>query len=226
MCKALLSIVCCGCISNYFGLYLLHLINKDIKMIKALTCLAVIVVFTPFSALSKNSDTYLGVLYGSQTYDTGALYYDDQDIDLDVITPLIGYQFNDYLSVELRLGFGVGDDKKLLNLINVDITDKLELDLQQGVFLKGAFPLSDSVSLFAYGGYVKTRYQASSSYKFHDVDNTSVSSGHYSNKGASVGAGISYFITNNWSLNGEMQYFDQEDETSSRSFNLGLTYKF
>lgn len=195
-------------------------------MVKFLACLvAVIVVFTPFSALSKNSGTYLGVFYGSQTYDTEALYYDDQDFEFGVITPMIGYQFNDYLSVEFRLGLGVSDDEKLLDLLNVDVTDKLELNLQQEVLLKGSFPVHDSVSLFAYGGYVKTRYQASSSYKFHDVDNASVSSGHYSNKGASVGAGISYFITDNWSLNGEIQYFDQKDEASSRSFNLGLTYK-
>lgn len=55
-------------------------------MVKFLACLvAVIVVFTPFSALSKKSGTYLGVFYGSQTYDTEALYYDDQDFEFGVI---------------------------------------------------------------------------------------------------------------------------------------------
>jgi len=196
-------------------------------MIKIMTCLGIFAASAPFLAFSKDNGTYLGVFYGSQTYDTGALYYDDQDVNLDVITPLVGYQFNDYLSVELRLGFGVGDDTKLLDTPSVGITDQLELDLQQGALLKGSFPVNDSLSLFAYGGYVKTRYKLTSSYNFNDTDNNSyVSSGAYSNKGASVGAGISYFLTDSWSLNGEIQYFDQEDEASSRSLNIGLTYNF
>ena len=70
----------------------------------------------------------------------------DDDVDLDAVVVRGTIHANRYLSGELEVNFGVGDDMLAGSTV--------ELDSNWGVYARGDLPLSDTGAVFARIGYV------------------------------------------------------------------------
>jgi len=85
----------------------------------------------------------------------------NQSPDILMITGRIGYRFNDYISVEGDLGFGLGGDdfsevipvNTALGAVDIDADVSLDINNYFGAFVKGSLPLGDQFEVFARGGY-------------------------------------------------------------------------
>ena len=92
----------------------------------------------------------------------------NQSPDVLMITGRIGYRFNDYISVEGDLGFGLGGDdfsavvpvNTGLGPVNVDTDISLDINNYFGAFVKGSLPLGDQFEIFARGGYGTAEVEA------------------------------------------------------------------
>lgn len=136
----------------------------------------------------------------------------DDDASLPVIYGRFGAQFNEYVSVEGRLGFGVGDDD--VRYLGVDINT--EIDSLLGIYARAGAPVSDKVYPYVIAGY--TRGEATAS-----VEGFSTSG---SNNDISFGVGIDIGIDDVFSANIEyMNWFDS-DGTEISGISFGLLRKF
>lgn len=143
----------------------------------------------------------------------------------------VGYNFNKYIGVEGRAGFGVTD-------ADHDGGGTSELKENYGLYLKPQLPLGDKVSLFGLAGYAKAK-----------VDSTSTSTGGLTGEldegSVSFGLGLEYLINDRWSIvaegirllhkveasdgtytNGSGTAVNDEDDINLDTFGLGINYKF
>lgn len=174
-----------------------------------------------------DTNYYAGVAISSQTLklDNELNLYDNGEFKSTVLTPHIGYQFNQYVALEARFGFGSGNDSEVIASQSVKITDEYELETQQGLLLKLQYPLTESFSLYATAGYFDSKFQARSTYTQINSDFNQSRDGSFSKKGASFGVGAAYAINQNWQLSSEFQYFDQGSE-KSEALTAAISYYF
>ena len=168
---------------------------------------------------------YAGAAVSSQTLklDNENKLYNSGEFKSKVLTPFIGYQFNQYVAVETRFGFGKGDDSEVIASQPITITDEYELDNQQGLLLKLQYPMTQSFSLFATAGYFNSKFKVRS--KYEQNNSAQYTAGDYRENGASFGFGASYALNQNWQLSGEFQYFDQGDD-KSEALTAAISYRF
>ena len=170
---------------------------------------------------------YAGVAVSSHTFklDNEFKLYDSGEFKSTVLTPHVGYQFNQYVALEARFGFGSGKDTEVIASQLITITDRYELENQQGLLLKLQYPLSEGFSLYATAGYFDSKFKVRSTYTQINSGLTQSSDGSFSKKGASFGVGAAYFINQNWQLSSEFQYFDQGRE-KSEALSVAISYYF
>ncbi|MGB0892955.1 MAG: porin family protein [Parashewanella sp.] len=119
-----------------------------------------------------------------------------------------GYQLNDYFGVELKANFGLNKDK---NLKNKSVT---------GLYLKGNYPINDSVNLYALFGRASTKIQ-------NDGDNASRSSFSY-------GLGTTYELSEKWAIGANYMLYHSSTEKAGpvdvkfdyTAFGIFAQYKF
>ncbi len=146
------------------------------------------------------------------------------------IVAKVGYNFNKYIGVEGRAGFGVIEAD---HDSNIGGTSKIKENY--GIYLKPQLPLGDKVSLFGLAGYAKAK-----------VDSKSTSIGGLSGKldeaSPSFGLGLEYMINDTWSIVAEgIRLLHKveastgtytpvpnpaEDDINLDTFGLGVNYKF
>ncbi|BDF93419.1 MULTISPECIES: porin family protein [Pseudoalteromonas] len=170
---------------------------------------------------------YTGIAISSQTLklDNEFKLYDNGEFKSTVFTPYVGYQFNQYVALEARFGFGSGNDNEVIASQPIKITDEYELENQQGLLLKLQYPLSEGFSLYATAGYFDSKFKVRSTYTQINSDFSQSSNGSFSEKGASFGVGAAYSINQNWQLSSEFQYFDQGSE-KSEALSVAISYYF
>lgn len=153
---------------------------------------------------------YVGGGYSAVTYSESGF----PDADLGALFIRGGYQINDYLAAEVRLGDGVQDDS--VNYFGYDV--KLKLKDFYGIYLKAGIPTE--MGLYPYVIIGDT----------HMKGELSVSgfSGVASSDGSDVsyGVGVDYWINKNVSAGLEYMNFYDKDGIELSGFTLGLNYKF
>ncbi|MBY5993325.1 porin family protein [Ferrimonas balearica] len=146
-------------------------------------------------------------------YFGGQLNYLDGDTGLGTVNPigltlLGGYQFNPYLGLEARLGFGVSDDS--ITFMETDID--LELDHYYAGYLVGTLPISDWVSVYGLLGFADAELTASALGQSESA----------SENDFSYGLGLKLGGTENAAFT--LEYVSLVEDLDS--LNLGFTYRF
>lgn len=161
----------------------------------------------PGVALAAGTDPgfYVG---GGYTF--AAIESDDVDVDADLGLLFLrgGYQINQYLAVEARLGEGVQDDK----IQGV----KLEVEEVYGAYAKVGLPTGVGLYPYALLGMTHAKLKAS-------VPGASATS---TDSDISYGIGADYWF--NKQLSAGLEYanlYDKEGDTIS-GLTLGINYKF
>ncbi|KAF0804751.1 hypothetical protein A6D6_02785 [Alcanivorax xiamenensis] len=175
---------------------------------------AVAVTFSLTAGGAYAAGPFIGGNYTQMQYDNEE--YDSDTLKIDSAVFRAGYEFNDYLGMEIRGGLGFDEDSR-------GIVD-FEMDNMYGAYVKLSAPLAESVHPYIIGGYTKMKgtvkaegtlagvnYQVDDSRRFEDQ---------------SYGAGIDVNLTDTLGMNLEyMRYFDKDEEEIS-GISVGLRSAF
>ncbi|MCD6654881.1 MAG: porin family protein [Sulfurovum sp.] len=174
---------------------------------------------------------YVGLGYSYMNANIDPFYYLDDEISLvDVATGdadlsahsvlfLAGYKYNQYLGLEARYTMNVGDPE----LDGPEGSEDLDGDMSNiGIYLKGMYPVTEAVDVYALLGYGQVT-----------IDTTD--SGDLSESGFQWGLGASYAVTENIGVFADyMRLYDDEgfdgellaSDFMVDSINVGVTYTF
>ena len=135
------------------------------------------------------------------------------DASLTAIYGRFGAQLNENISIETRLGFGVGDDD--VQYLGVDINT--ELDSVFGVYARAGAPVSESFYPYIIAGF--TRGEATASIEGFGAESESQTDMSYG-VGADIGSSDTFLVNVEY-----MNWFDK-DGTEISGFSFGFTRKF
>lgn len=131
----------------------------------------------------------------------------DLDVDLDALMLRAGFQLNEYIAIEGRVGEGVQDDE----VFGV----KVELEEMYGAYVKAGLPTQTGFYPYALLGV--TRGEISARGPGGRVSET--------DSDISYGVGVDYWFSGQ--LSGSVEYTQFYDKDSSVSgLSLGVNYKF
>lgn len=170
---------------------------------------AALIAGATFALQSLALDTRPGFYVGAGVVD-GKLEIDgvEGDADPTALFARGGYQFNDYLAAEARLGTGLDDDE----FHGV----KTEIDNFLGIYAKVGIPTPAGFYPYALVGLTRGELKASTRAFSSKEDEDDVS----------FGVGVDYWFNPQFSLGLEyMQYMDTDDFEFS-GLSLGGNYKF
>ena len=152
---------------------------------------------------SSPSNWYFGGSYAQLDTDIA-----DVEFDLGALTFNAGYQINDYVAVETRLGAGIADD----DYEGID----LELDQFWGVYAKVGIPTGAAFYPYVVLGYTKAELELSGNgYSESDSGNDT-----------SYGIGANFSVNDNVGVFAEYMNWYDKDEVEITGFNIGVNYKF
>lgn len=137
---------------------------------------------------------------------------DADEATLNAVYGRFGAFFNENISAEARLGFGVGDDT--VNYGGVDI--KAELDNVYGAYLRGGIPAGEVFYPYAIIGYTKGKFTGS-------AYGVSVSN---SESDFSFGVGADFKVTDTLKINAEYLSYLDKDEAELTGFAVGVAFSF
>jgi len=145
----------------------------------------------------------------------------------DVVAKL-GYNFNKYIGVEGRLGYGVSS-------ADHDGGGESEMKENYGIYLKPQLPLSDKVSLFGLLGYAKAKVEST-------AGTSGGLAGTLDEDSPSFGLGFEFAVNDSWSIVAEGVRIlhsveassgtytpapsPAEDDINLDTYGLGVNYKF
>jgi len=179
---------------------------------------------------------YLGLGYGyfDQTMDSIANTSINLETETDNVMLQAGYQFNEYIAVEARAWFAVGDATMSASQGYRGVSGDLSGDYSSwGIYVKPMYPVTDAFNVYALLGYASTSIEpdsASADNYFWDTDEFS------------WGLGAEFGVTENvyifadyvnlgapdnfdWKHNG-VTTPDVDVDGDLYTFNVGVTYKF
>lgn len=159
------------------------------------------------------AEPYFGGSFAVVDYSVDGI---SSDASLNAIYGRGGLMFNDNISGEVRLGFGIGDDS--INAGPYEAT--IELKNMIGAYVRGGIPVGESFYPYAIIGY--TRAEADTEISGPDLNESSSES----ESDLSFGVGADFSITETLKVNGEyMTYFDKDGAELS-GFSIGVAKSF
>ncbi len=194
-------------------------IVEEVKQVAPVVVPVPVVVAPVVAAVIKPKKWYVGLdaLCGRFETNSGACSC------LGDIVGKVGYNFNKYIGVEGRAGFGITD-------ADHDGGGTSELKENYGIYLKPQLPLGDKVSLFGLAGYAQAKV---------DSVSTSGLSGELNEGSPSFGLGLEFAVNDSWSVVAEgirlLHSVDAgdtygpgvtEDDINLDTYGLGVNYKF
>lgn len=160
----------------------------------------------------------------------------DSGVDTNGIAARLGWQFNEFFSLESELATGITDGRFDFNVDedefnfddnnDGDLSDviaasgDLGLNYLVGIYGKANLPLTERLNAFARAGWA-----------YVDIDAAVNTPGGLdirvedSADGPAFGAGLSYDLTDNFYLKGDYTYYSF-DSTDTSGVMLGVGYKF
>lgn len=158
-------------------------------------------------AFAGGSDTgfYVGGGYTGATIDSNDV---NKDADVGVLFGRGGYQINQNIAVEARLGTGVEDDR-------IDGV-KIEADDFYGAYVKAGLPTSSGLYPYVLLGMTHAKIKLSGP------------GGHASDSSSdlSYGLGVDYWFNKQISAGLEYAKFYDKDGVDIDGFTFGMNYKF
>lgn len=162
-------------------------------------------LLAPLSAMAAESGFYVGGGYSALTLDSNDV---GSNADVDALFIRGGFQINDYLAAEARIGSGVQDDR-------VDGV-KVKLDDIYGVYLKAGLPTTVGLYPYALVGATHAKIKLSGG-GLHDST---------SDSDISYGLGVEYAFDRALSAGLEWANLYDQDGDKITGVTLGLNYKF
>ncbi len=169
----------------------------------------------------KNMYVGLDALCGRFETESGSCYC------LGAVAAKIGYEFNKYIAVEGRVGYGIGS-------ADFDAGGESKMKENYGLYLKPQLPISESLSLFGLAGYAKAKVESAGT---GSIGLTGV----VDEASPSFGLGLEYDVSESWSVlveavrllhsvegtfvNGSGTTVN-EDDLNLDTFGFGVNYKF
>jgi len=139
----------------------------------------------------------------------------------------VGYNFNKYIGVEGRAGYGITD-------ADFDGGGTAEIKENYGIYLKPQLPLGDTVSLFGLVGYAKAKVESNGA--------APAFTGTLNEASPSFGLGLEYKINDSWSILAEGVRLlhsveaptgtytpaptQVEDDINLDTYGFGVNYRF
>lgn len=154
-------------------------------------------------------DYYVGGSFAAIEYSEDGI---NDDADLTALYGRVGTKFNDYLSAEIRAGFGVGDDD--VNVLGFDVD--VELENLYGVYLRGGLPTGSIAYPYVIAGYTRGEVEAS----------VSGFSNSESESDVSYGIGIDIAVSDRVNLNVEYINYLDKSETEVSGLSVGAVWLF
>lgn len=136
----------------------------------------------------------------------------DDDADLTALYGRVGTKFNDYLSAEIRAGFGVGDDD--VNALGFDVD--VELENFYGVYVRGGLPTGSIAYPYVIAGYTRGEVEVS----------VLGFSNSESESDISYGIGLDLNINERVTLNIEYINYLDKSEAEISGLNVGAVWFF
>ena len=107
-----------------------------------------------------------------------------------------GYNYNDYLSIDLRFSKGFGNEKQLSH------------DYSVGVYIKPIYPIQENLKFYGLLGYGKNKLVFKNEFDFNGVKNNKTIQNDIS-----YGFGLDYSLNKNYSM--ELEVLKLIDESNS-----------
>ncbi len=141
---------------------------------------------------------------------------DKQKTKLGAINGKVGYEVNEYFSVEGRAGMGVKNGKYTAGNTELKAKEKYNV----GAYALASYPITDSFSVYGLAGYSYGKVSLEANGEKEKV----------SLKGLSYGVGAKYKVTEQIALTTEVghygKYKDGDSKVSKEAVSLGVQYSF
>jgi len=165
--------------------------------------------FCSLSAFGSESNMYVGAGFGVWDYEESEV----PEFSLNSAEGHIGYIVNDNLSIEGRVGLGVGDDSVTDDRVKLD----LEVDNYLSVYLKPAYS-SQNFGVYGLLGFTKAKLSADISYMgISDSISDSDSSFSY-------GLGAGFSVADGTSISLEWKQLIDADDYELSGFSVGVDF--
>ena len=156
---------------------------------------------------SDDGRTYIGLNYAQ---------LDDSDLDPAALQLKIGHFFNDYVAIEGRAAFGVGDETG-----NIDgLSASAEVENYYGIYVKAQYPVNDHFKPYIAAGYSHVEVDVTVRY-FGDEY-----SGSASDSGFSYMLGADIDVTDSFGFNLEYGRLIDSSDGELDLISGGVHYKF
>ena len=209
-------------------------------MKKTLLNTSIVLMFGAASFVSNANDgMYWGGNLSSNRFSTND---ENGDLSLKTFNGRIGKAFNENISLEARIGLGLGDDKTSLHYENHDenydyISDEtisFKLKNTFGLYLRAGFPINEYFAPYAILGYTQTRLEVNQRYneEITKKGNSSTEFQSYSDtfsiseSDTSLGLGTDIKINENMTLNLEYLNYLDKNGLKLNALSIGIAYKF
>lgn len=158
--------------------------------------------------------------YGEVGYTTTTAKQSTEGIDIKAspaaIRGILGYEINPNLAIEGLVAFGMGDSTIKVNGVSQPGA-KLEIDNAVGIYVKPKMKLNENVEVFARAGFARVK---------GTVSVAGVGSESDSENSFSYGAGLSYSINPQTSVNVDYMQYLSKDGFKVNGFTFGVGFKF
>ncbi|WP_333607981.1 porin family protein [Arsukibacterium sp.] len=192
-------------------------------MLKKLSCLALIAALSSMPALANNGSFYVGGQLGNTKLKINEDGLSESE-SFNVLSGLVGYQFNRNFALEARLGTGVSDK----TFSEDGYRESISVAHQAAVLAKGIVPINDVFSLYGVAGFGSVKYN------FKESGNGFSYSENETVDGLTAGVGAAFNMGSQWALT--LEYLQLPDKKYSagpysfkvktNSLSVGVNYSF
>lgn len=173
------------------------------------------ILFATVLAVPAYAADSVGFYIGGQ-YNQHTLEFEDIDLNLATLGILGGYQINEHFSVEGRLNLSA-KDKSFDDSGN---SVKFKVDNSYSAFVKGAYPFTDTFSIYALAGFNSSKYKATVNFGGPTASESE------SKSGFAYGAGLQFRVNDAWSVSGEYVVLPDLEDIDATNLSLVVRYKF
>lgn len=175
---------------------------------------ALIVAAALFTAVNAEAEFYKSKPYAGGNISGVDLSVTGGPDDLSLVTGYarFGARFDDYFSLEWRIGTGLQDD----DIDVLGVNSEVSLDLFYGAYVLGGLPVTEDIYPYVLIGYTQAEVEL----------NSRDSSDEYEEHDVSFGVGINFDVSNQFAINLEYLQYLKEDGVELSGPALGVLYYF
>lgn len=192
---------------------------------KKVLSVAAVALALSATAAQAHEGLYVGGSYQAANFKTDVAGTDKAKAHMfNLVT---GYDFNQYLAVEGRIGVPVSSEKYSENTNSI----KGKPTTSYALFAKGTFPINDMFSVYGLAGYGKSGYKVD-----YNLEEKLGGKGSVKVEKGSLqyAAGVEVNFTQNIAMTAEYGMYgygkekvgSKEAKYDNKGFNLGIKYKF